>query len=298
VKSKGLSIVLIICFISLFLSTAGFGFELLEPFGYAWINGGYHRTNAEREDFDSALGRVEAKIGLAILPLWNNAALQAYLAYYGVYSEEPHSWNNNDVSGVGIQVMPLLGMNDLGWLQDLTVFYEELSINWTNSDEDDINDNTDYLEETDTRFGVELWHEWNQPSTHKVENRDMLWAELWTSLSYRETNFGYEEFEDFVFFFQPKIGMYSFVFFKNISLEPYFKVDLVSSGKEYPYYNNVAPGIGLRIRPFVSGYVGGQKMTALRKLKFFVEILQVSYLKERGPVDYDFRIGIDLNIGR
>jgi len=141
----------------------------------------------------------------------------------------------------------------------------------------------------------------NQPGQYTVENRRMLWGELWTNLSHRTTNFGSvweDDFDTYLFYFQPRVGVYLFKLFNSISLEPYFKMDAVASGKDVTYYNNVAYGIGLRVRPFMAGYFFGLDLRVLRKLKLFIETLSVSYLRERGEIDHDLRFGVDFNIGR
>jgi hypothetical protein len=283
------AVVLLILIFSLLLSGVAWSYEFLEPFGYVWVNGSHNKTNLERDDFDSDIIRAEAKIGVSVLPLWANATLQPYFAYYGVTSTDKSSWNNNNVYGFGVQVMPLLGYNDLGWVQDLKIFFESLAVEWTNEDDSNPIDNPEYNNKEDLRYGIDIWHEWNQPGADKVENRSLLFGELWASLTYRTTNFGYDDFNDWLFYFQPTVGMYSIKPFNSVSLEPYFKAYMV---------NNIAYGGGIRIRPFGSNKLLGSDFSVLRKLKFFIEVLAVSYLKEAGPVDHELRVGFDLNIGR
>lgn len=295
---KRILLFVLVIFICFSLASKAFAFEFFKPWGYVWINGANYKTNLERDDFNSQLGRVETKIGVSLWPLWRGASIQPYFAYYGVASADKHSWNNNNVSGIGVQVMPLLGFNELDWLQDLKVFWETLSVQWMSEDESDPDDNPEYNYTTDSRIGLDIWHEWNQPGPYKVENRRMLWGELWARLSYRSTNFGCDKFDNWLFTFQPKVGVYTWKFLNNFSFEPYFKADAVVSGSDLYYYNNVTYGLGIRIRPFLSGYIFGEDFQVLKKLKLFVEVLSVSYLKERGEVDHDFRFGFDFNFGR
>jgi len=293
-----------VCFIlvisALLFSCAGtsFAFELFEPWGYVWLYGANHQTNIERDDFNSLVGRVEARIGVDLLPLWAQASLQPYVAYYGVMSSDEHSWNNNGVTGFGFQVMPLLGVDAVGWLQDLKVYWESVSIQYTGRDESDPIDNPDVLEDTDTRFGLEIWHKWNQPAQYSVENRQLLWGELWGQFSFRETNFGYGRFDTYMFYLQPKFGFYGWMLFNTLSFEPYFKADLVMSGKDFAYQNNIAYGAGLRLRPFHGGTLFNLDVRALKEFKLFIEALAVTYLKDTSEVSHDFRFGFDFSLGR
>ncbi len=289
--------------LALVLNGVSGAFEFLEPWGYVWLYGAHHQTNLEDEDFDADIGRVESKIGVKLIPLWAEASVQPYLAYYGVASQDKHSYNNNSVSGVGVQVMPLLGMGQFDWLQDIKVFYESLSIQYGSHDENDPNDTTEYNLDKDNRVGVEIWHEWNQPGQYTVENRSMLWGELWGHASYRQTNFSAEdenqlEYDTYLAFFQPKVGFYLWKAFNTISVEPYFKADAMFSGRDYSYLNNLALGVGIRVRPFMGGYLFGMDFRALRKFKLFIETESVSYFKDQGEIDHDLRFGFDFNFGR
>ena len=273
------------------------------PTGYVWMNGARYKTNLERNNFNSDLGRIESKIGVNVLTLWAQATIEPYFAYYGVSSTDRHSYYNNSISGIGIQIMPLLGISSVDWLQDLKIFYETLSVHWTTKDDEDVNDNPELYYKEDCRSGVEIWHTWNEPGPYVVENRHMLWGELWAHASYRTTNFGYDKLDNYIAYFQPKVGIYLFKFFDNLSIEPYFKADVIESGKTYSYLNNMDYGVGVRIRPFVSGKLFGFDLQPLKKLKFFVESLAASYLKDNPRegndfVNHDVRFGIDFDYGR
>lgn len=294
---KLVSLAVIISVLS--IATAALSADMFEPWGYVWLNGALYKTNLEKNDFNKVVGRVESKVGVHLMNLWGPVTLQPYLAYYGVMSEDLHSWNNNNVLGGGVQIMPLLGMKNLDWMQDLKVYAEVLSISWTSFSTPE-GDPTYNPNTTDVRFGFDIWHEWNQPGPYKVENRAELWGEFWGNLSYRDTDFNYNKLQNYVCFIQPKLGIYAFKFFNNLSLEPYFKADIAFSGSDATYYNVADYGIGLRVRPFTSGMLFGYDMQPLKKLKFFVEVLAVSYLKGKTAEqpDHDFRIGIDFNFGR
>lgn len=275
----------------------------LNPWGYVWINSARYKTNLVANNFNSDLTRGETKIGVSLITLWAQATVQPYFAYYGVSSTDRHSYNDNSISGPGILIKPLQGITSLDWLQDLKVFYETLTVHWTTKDEDDLNDNPELYYKDDNRTGVEIWHTWNQPGYASVENRAMLWGELWAHASYRTTNFGYDKLDSYIAFFQPKVGIYLFKFYNNLSIEPYLKADLTLSGKDDSYLNNLAYGGGLRVRPFVGGNLFGYDLQFLKKVKFFVETLAVSYLKDNPPegsdfVNHDVRFGVDFDYGR
>jgi len=288
------------------LGGAACAFDLLSPWGYVWVNGAHYKTNLDSLKFDSDLLRVESKIGVNLMPLWAQASVQPYLVYYGVASADKHSYYNNSVSGIGVQVMPLLGIGAVDWLQDLKVFCESLSISFSNKDEDDPLENPDDNYKWDTKAGLEIWHVWNEPGVYTVENRGMLWSELWAQIAYRNTNFEYdngERFNNYMLYFQPKVGIYLWKFFNNVSIEPYLKADIMTSGKSDYYRNNAAYGGGLRVRPLLSGDLFGMDVQYLKKLKFFVEVLAVSYLKDNPPdgedfINHDFRVGVDFDYGR
>ena len=296
---KKVSLALLIFFIS---ASGAFGFDI-QPFGYVWMNGAHYQTNLAANDFNGEVGRIETKVGVSLIPLWAQASVQPYLAYYGVSSSDRHSYYNNSIAGFGVQVQPLLGVSSADWLQDLKVFYESLTVTWNDKDVDDPNDNPENNYTTDSRCGLDIWHTWNEPGPYIVENRNMLWGELWANLSYRSTNFEYDKFDDYIANFQPRVGIYLFKFFDNVSIEPYLRLDLITSGKSAYYLNNADYGAGLRIRPFLSGKLFGSDVQFLKKLKLFVEVLAVSYLKDPPPdtadfVNHDFRIGIDFDFGR
>jgi hypothetical protein len=283
-------------------------FQFLEPWGYVWLNGAHYKTNLERNDFNSDLLRGETKVGVDILPLWADAAVEPYYVFYGVSSVDKHSWNNNGINGLGVQVKPLKGISAVDWLQDFKILYESLYIRWSNNDESDPNDKPENNYVNDYRVGAEIWHTWNQPVPSVAEDRSKLWGELWAHVSYRNTNFGYERildqrFDNYILFFQPKVGIFLPRLFDNLSFEPYLKLDLMISGKNYYYLNMLDYGAGLRFRPLESGNLFGMNVEPLKKLKFFAEMLAVAYLKDRPPtgtdfITYDFRVGVDFDYGR
>ncbi len=150
------------------------------------------------------------------------------------------------------------------------------------------------LAKTDVQYGLELWHEWNLDHP----DRTVPWAEIWSKLVYKQTNFGWEPFNNYIFYFQPKIGWHL-----GGAAEIYGKTDITYSGKggaDYYFLNIADYGAGFRFEPFRWEENANE---FIRKFKIFAEILSVSYLKE-APTDQskkvssDARIGIDFSYGR
>ena len=121
------------------------------------------------------------------------------------------------------------------------------------------------------------------------------WGELWTNLSFRSTSFTSTDFNDWICYFQPKLGRHL-----GRGIEPYVKADLTYCNKNN-YWQNVADyGIGIRFEPWRNT---ANDDSILKKMKLFAEVLAVSYLKDKPTstqktVSADIRFGVDLSIGR
>jgi hypothetical protein len=279
----GLSLVL------LAISAAG---AELRPFAELWNNFAYYDTNLERKGYDSILGHYEGKVGFWVF----DTPFQAYGAYYGMTAQTSDYFDNSLFTGAGVRVKPFEavfpGTNWANeWIRDIKVFGESLSAGYTKGK---ASAEAAGLAQSDTRYGFDLWHEWNLD--HPDET--VPWAELWSNLSFRTTNFGWEDFHNYVFYFQPKIGRHL-----GRGIEAYLKADLVYSGKGGPNYyflNNADYGLGIRFEPW-RGMESAPEL--LRKFKMFFEFLSVSYLKEKPTVpsqvvNQDVRFGIDFSYGR
>ncbi|MDD5593250.1 MAG: hypothetical protein PHG97_00735 [Candidatus Margulisbacteria bacterium] len=262
------------------------------PFAELWNNFAYYDTNLERKGFSSILGHYEGKIGFYLL----DTPLQLYGAYYGITAQTGDYFDNSLFTGAGVRFKPFEGsfkgtswLNE--WIPDIKVFGESLSAGYLKGGS---SAEAAGLAKTDTRYGFDLWHEWNLDKP----NENLPWAELWSNLSYRDTNFGWESFKNYVFYFQPKIGRHL-----GRGIETYLKADAVYSGKGGPSYSflNVADyGVGVRFEPWRNMATANE---LLRKFKMFFEVLSVSYLKEKPAdpnkvVDRDVRFGIDFSYGR
>jgi hypothetical protein len=152
----------------------------------------------------------------------------------------------------------------------------------------------DALAKTDVRYGVEVYHEWNQDNP----NKNLPWGEIWLNCSARSTNFGWATFESYVLFAQPKIGIHL-----GEGIGAYLRGDITSSNKEgsdYSFLNVADYGVGIKFEPWRKM---GKLNDLLRKFKMYVEILGVSYLKDPPAdpskvVSSDVRFGIDFSYGR
>jgi|GEM_PF-707141 len=279
------------------LSAFSFSFAQTPPrpltFAELWNNAAYYETNLERKNFSSLLGRFEGKLGVNLF----NLPLQLYGAYYGMASQSEDYWDNSLFYGVGIRFYPFENFQGTSWANEwiraLKVFAEKLTSSYLKGAASAEASN---LWKTDTRYGLDLWYEWNLD--HPDEN--LPWGELWANLSYRTTNFGWEPegFKSYVIYFQPKIGRHL-----GKGVEVYLRSDLVASGKSGPDYyflNNLDYGVGIRFEPWRESHSSD---SILKKFKMFAEVLGVSYLKDKPSdankiVSSDVRFGIDFSYGR
>jgi len=256
-----------------------------------WNILGYYDTNIEKKGFASALARYEGKVGVNLFDL----PLQAYGVYYGVASQSNDYWDNSLYYGAGLRLKPFEAYEGSGWtdewIKGLKIYGETLTSYYLKGSAAAEADN---LKKTDNRYGLDLWYEWN------LDNRDVTlpWGEIWGNLSYRQTNFGWEDFNNYVLMLQPKLGRHI-----GNGIEPYLRADITLSGKEGPnyYFLNVADyGVGIRLEPWRNS---SEVNDLLRKFKMFIEVLGVSYLKDK-PADptkqvaSDVRFGIDFSYGR
>jgi hypothetical protein len=257
-----------------------------------WNSLAYYDTNLERTGFASLLGRYEGKIGLNVFEL----PLQIYGVYYGVSSQSEEHYNNSIFSGAGMRIMPFQALRMQGFVGDIIratkIYGEQLSSSYQRNAASAAG-----LATEDTRYGIEVYREWN------LDNPDprQPWAELWTKFDYRDTNFGWEEFKDYVFYCQPKIGRHL-----DDGIQVYLRADVTASGKDTPAYyflNVVDYGVGIRFEPWrKTGHVND----FLRKFKMYAEFLGVSYLRHAPEaatppgesVSTDVRFGIEFSYGR
>lgn len=249
------------------------------PFGEFWNNISYYDTNIEKKSFSSLLGRFEGKLGLFLF----DTPFQLYGAYYATGSQVFDYWDNAVYYGSGIRFKPFEGYKGSGWqnewVRDLKVFAESLSSFFLKDAA-----SGEANRRNDVRYGIDLWHEWNLDTP----NPAYPWGELWANVSFRSTNFSWTDFNGYILYFQPKLGIHL-----GRGIEPYVRADVTASDKA-DYWLNVADyGVGIRFEPW----------RETTKFKMFAEILSVSYLKDKPTdpnktVSSDVRFGIDFSFGR
>jgi len=253
-----------------------------------WNNAVYYDTKLERKGFAALAGRFEGKAGLNVL----NSPLQLYGVYYGSVSQSSDYWNNALISGVGARFKPLEKFASSGWMnewvRDIKIFGESLSARYLMNA---ASAEAAGLKERDTRYGIEVWHEWNLSQV----DPSVPWGELWSSLSVRGSNFGTQEASTTIFYFQPRYGRHL-----APGVEVYLLADLTYSDREDYWLNMLDYGVGIRFAPWRSG---ADVYGLFRNFKMFAELLGASYLKGQ-PVDpakqvlTDARFGIDFSYGR
>ena len=302
---KKLQILTLSLIILLFMCGQTHAAELMQPWVDIWANAAQYETNGERNNFKSVLGRVDARMGIHLFRLYGDTWIKPYVAYLGVMSQDPAYWNNNGATGIGVRLKPLAKFSSSGWadewIKDLKIFGEVLSISYYSQQ---TLAETNNVPVNDTRIGLDLWHEWNQRDPYNPDSTadpSVPWAEVWFNLSQRTTNFYEAEFNSYILYFQPKIGVQSDIGDTGIALEPYLRSDLVMSGKNYTWLNHLDYGAGIRVRPFKTGNFFGNNAPWMSKFKVFAEIMVISWLVEKDSADRpdtDFRFGIDFTFGR
>lgn len=273
------------------LLLAGAAQAAVAPYVDFWANTAYLTTNGERNNYNAFNLRSEGKFGLAFTEFLPGMKLVPYVAYYGIASSsDPNYWNNQVAYGGGLRVMPLSGVSPEGWalewLPDVKLFYEKLGLSFLKDEQTAI---ANSVKTTDTRWGLDLWHEWNL----KNPNPELLWDETWFNLSYRETDFAtFNFYRTYLLYWQNKIGLHS-----SMGLRPYIATYLTSSGRSEEWYNSLYYGLGIRVEPFLEM---SEPPEILRKFKMFIEVLGISWLKGNttNRPSQDVRLGIDFTYGR
>ncbi|OGB87443.1 hypothetical protein A3H38_02150 [candidate division WOR-1 bacterium RIFCSPLOWO2_02_FULL_46_20] len=277
----------------LFYSGAVFAADEASPqapiFTEFWNSVAFYDTNLEKNNYSSILGRFEGKVGLNLGQL----PVQVYGVYYSAASQIEKYWDNYLYAGAGMRLFPFRGYQANGWynewLPDVRVFVESLTPTYLKNAV-----SAESLAKNDARYGVEVWHEWNQVNPDVTKP----WGELWAKADYRTTNFGWEDFTSYIIYLQPKYGIYL-----DEAIKVYWRGDVTYSHKSGPSYSflNIADyGVGIRFEPFRNRT---QPAELLHKFNMFAEVLGVSYLKEQpatagNVVSSDVRFGVDLSYGR
>lgn len=280
---KGFLILLALCIVE-----AAFGFPAVAgTTGWIdiWNNGAYYTTNGESPTFNTFLLRSEGRFGLQMVKLTEKSTISPYLVYLLAASPDPNYWNNFVAGGAGLRYYPLADVEGTSWanewIPDIRLFLEVLGSDFLKNG---ATAEANGVPRHDVRYGVELYHEWNQDRP----NRSVPWSELWANLSMRETNFYEAKFNTFLLTYQQYFGFYLG------EAMPYLKLDLTYSGKDYSWQNVLMAGPGLRFEPF--RHIDNPNPW-IAKAKMFVEVLGVNWLKQKdNRPGSDLRFGVDWRI--
>jgi len=254
-----------------------------------WTNGSYYATNSENPNFRSFLLRSEGRFGFQ--PTEDFSAMP-YIVYYGAYGQDTNYWNNNIAYGVGLRAYPFTSFKTdsyfLDWIPDVKIYSEILSIAFLKGD---ASAEANGVKRNDFRVGFDVWHEWNlqKPDTN------MFWGELWSNLTYRNTNFydtvNFSKFDTYVGYMQLKVGRHI------AGVKPYAAAYLQKAGSPKAWLNSLTYGLGIRMEPFLE-QEGVPPL--LQKFKIYAEALSISWLAEQDPArpSSDFRFGFEFTQGR
>ena len=287
--------------ITVIVSTAAFAdIDPLTPWADCWNNLAFNTTNFESDNFSTHLDRFEGRFGVNLLPIAQNVWIKPYVGYVMVYSGNKNYYNNNLAYGGGVRINPFMNSDD-PLMRDLKVYIETMQASWL---QDETKAKTDNIPTTDTRWGYDLWHEWNQKQNYQTDepiDYKQPWAELWSNLSFHSTNFNYGFDGGYIFNLQPKMGFYLNSDTPDL-VEPYIRADLVMSSKTgvtWDYLNTADVGLGVRLEPFRKGDPN-EVNPFLFKFKAFGEALVATYFTGQTPgrPDSNVRLGIDFTVGR
>ncbi|MFH1617485.1 MAG: hypothetical protein ABIJ26_04230 [Candidatus Margulisiibacteriota bacterium] len=250
-----------------------------------WNNAAFYTTNTERSNFNGFLVRSEGRFGLQMVSLGEDAGISPYVVYLLTWSQDDNYWNNYAAGGGGIRIDPFGNYKGEQWynewVKDVRLYVEVLGASFL---KDQASAEAAGTKTHDLRYGLELYHEWNQ------DNPDFKrpWSEVWANLSFRDTNFYFEDFNSYILSYQQLFGIY----FGGV--KPYIRLDFTTSGKDYSWLNSLVFGPGLRFEPF---RFSEDRNPWINKFKMFVEYLTVSWLKQSdGRPSQDLRFGVDLRI--
>jgi hypothetical protein len=261
------------------------------PWADDWTNAAYYSTNGERNNFNSFNIRSEGRFGVHLIELAPGVNLDPYVVYQGIYStSDPNYWNNQLAWGAGVRACPFAQFvgdswaNE--WVKDIKLFVEVMSLSFL---KDEVTAQNNNVKPHDTRFGMDLWHEWNL----KDINTSVPWNEMWANLSFRETNLTEPEYfnRTYLLYVRNRLGLHL-----TGGLRPYLVTDLTYAGNDKAWYNSLYYGAGARVEPFREAKDSPE---ILRKFKMFIEILGVSWLKDKDsrPTS-DLRFGVDFTFGK
>ncbi len=151
----------------------------------------------------------------------------------------------------------------------------------------------DWRPKDDLRIGIEIYRECN------LYNRNFLWNEIWSDLSWRKTNFFINDYNSIGFSIVPKFGIKPFKNYSNLFM-PYISAEVSVTERSDFWQNHILVGGGVRCMPF--NKLSNNLSDFFKATRIFFEALyNVKYLKD-SPITntpkLDLRVGLNLNINR
>ena len=123
------------------------------------------------------------------------------------------------------------------------------------------------------------------------------WVDNWTNGSYYLTNGENKNFRSFLLRSEGRFGVQPD---ENFSAAPYF-VYYLNAGQDPNYWNNnIAYGVGLRVKPFTGYQSDTFPLDLVKDIKFYGEVLGLAFLKDEQTAvsnevtTNDFRFGLDI----
>ncbi|OGC03408.1 hypothetical protein A2276_00630 [candidate division WOR-1 bacterium RIFOXYA12_FULL_43_27] len=249
-----------------------------------WNKGGYYATNGEKIGFNQLLGRSETRVGINLVGQGSQEVffIGPYAAAIIVASQDSNYWTNNVATGYGLRVMPFVAYQPRGWadewIKDVKLFGEVLELSFL---KDESTAKTNKVPTTDKRFGLDLYHEWNQQTPDPA----YPWVTVWTNLSYRTTDFYQypDGFKTYRVSYEQRTGFY----LPNKTIKPYLRTDFNIAGKPEPWLNNILVGPGIQVEPIAD-----------QKLSFYLEMLSIIWYKEpdSSRPKSDIRFGVEYRL--
>lgn len=281
--------ILFLILIVLFIIPVGASFAQMEGeekgnlWADIWTDASFHKTNAERDNFNSFLIRSDGRLGLNV----KEFPIKPYFIYLLAYSQDENYWNNNVGFGFGVRAFPFASYQPTSasdeWIKDVKFFVEGMVLSFLKDKETATSND---VKTYDYRVGLDLWHEWNQ----NEPNYSTPWAEIWANLSYRSTDFYQVAYNSYLLHIRQKIGIFLGI------LKPYLKFDLRYGGRSEPWWNYFFYGGGVRVEPFRHEK---DILPWLEKFKMFCEFYGIAWIRDKDsrPAS-DLRFGIEFTYGR
>ncbi|MFC1495982.1 hypothetical protein ACFL52_01045 [Candidatus Margulisiibacteriota bacterium] len=243
------------------------------PWLDTWNKAAYYTTNAEKTGFNAFLARSDIRAGVDLTDeLPDIPSFSPYVVYLLTASQDQNYWNNISATGFGVRLLPFEAYEASNWsdewIKDVKVFAEVLEASFF---KDEATATTNQVLTSDQRIGFDLYHEWNQADP----DLKAIWAEVWSNLSYRSSNFYQGGFKTYLLAHEQKTGIY----LNDAGVKPYLRTNLNLSGRPEAWLNNLVVGPGIQLEPFSN-------------FNLHLEVLSLIWYKEK-----DSRPSTDVRFG-